>query len=398
MPVSQSSPSPALIDHFLDLEDPRIDRRKDHPLINILFIAICAVLGGANGWRSIETFAHAKKQWFEQFLDLPEGDHPVPSDDTYRRTISRLDPEALEDAFHSWVASMARQVDGAIIALDGKTVRGSSDRDTRTLEEHGRPLGALHLVSAWASEQRLVLAQKAVDEKTNEITVLPDLLDLLEIEGCLVTIDAMGTQTDIAEAIVDRGGDYVLALKSNHKRLYDDVRTFFEEAAGRGFLGIDHDANRQVDGGHGRIEVRRCWVVEDIGWLDRRDQWPGLRSIAMIEADRSENRWDEASRKRVWTTTTQRRFYISSLSADAERMAQAVRSHWSIENRLHWVLDVSFREDASRIRKGSGPENVAVLRRIALNLVRQDDRPGSLRQKRKRAGWDDTYREEILGI
>ncbi len=336
MPVSQSSPSPALIDHFLDLEDPRIDRRKDHPLINILSIAICAVLGGANGWRSIETFAHAKKQWFEQFLDLPEGDHPVPSDDTYRRTISRLDPEALEDAFHSWVASMARQVDGAIIALDGKTVRGSSDRDTRTLEEHGRPLGALHLrrnfcVSAWASEQRLVLAQKAVDEKTNEITVLPDLLGLLEIEGCLVTIDAMDTQTDIAEAIVDRGGDYVLALKSNHKRLYDrlydDVRTFFEEAAGRGFLGIDHDADRQVDGGHGRIEVRRCRTVEDIGWLDRRDQWPGLRSIAMIKADRSENRWDEASRKRVWTTTTQRRFYISSLPADAERMAQAVRSH-----------------------------------------------------------------------
>jgi predicted transposase YbfD/YdcC len=243
-----------------------------------------------------------------------------------------------------------------------------------------------------------VLAQKAVDEKTNEITVLPDLLGLLEIEGCLVTIDAMGTQTDIAEAIVDRGGDYVLALKSNHKRLYDDVRTFFEEAAGRGFLGIDHDADRQVDGGHGRIEVRRCWAVEDIGWLDRRDQWPGLRSIAMIEADRSENRWDEASRRRVWTTTTQRRFYISSLLADAERIAQAVRSHWSIENRLHWVLDVSFREDASRIRKGDGPENVAVLRRIALNLVRQDDRPGSLRQKRKRAGWDDTYREEILGI
>jgi predicted transposase YbfD/YdcC len=181
------------------------------------------------------------------------------------------------------VASIARPVDVEIFALDGKTVRGSSDRDTRTLEEHGRPLGALHLrrnfcVSAWASEQRLVLAQKlmlaqkAVDEKTNEITVLPDLLGLLEIEGCLVTIDAMGTQTDIAEAIVDRGGDYVLALKRNRKRLYDDVRTFFEESANRGFLGIDHDADRQVDGGHGRIELRRCWATEDIGWLDRRDQ------------------------------------------------------------------------------------------------------------------------------
>ena len=404
MSVSQPSPSPALIDYFQDLEDPRIDRRKDHPLINILFIAICAVLGGAEGWRSIETFGHAKKRWFERYLELPDGEHPVPSDDTYRRTISRLDSEAFEAAFHTWVASIAKRTRGEVIALDGKTVRGSSDRDASTLEEDGGPLGALHLVSAWASEQRLVLAQKAVDAKTNEITVLPDLLRLLEIRGCLVTIDerrnfcVMGTQKEVAEQIVEHGGDYVLALKSNHPRLYGDVSTFFDEAMTRNFRGIDHDTGRQVDGGHGRVEVRRCWATEDIGWLDRRDQWPGLRSIAVIEAERSENRWDEDAGTRVWSTTTQRRYYISSLPANAKRIAEAVRSHWGIENKVHWVLDVSFREDDCRIRKGDGPENVAVLRRIAMNLVRQDDRPGSLRQKRKRAGWDDTYREEILGI
>jgi predicted transposase YbfD/YdcC len=388
-----------LIDYFQDLEDPRMDRRKDHPLVNILFIAICAVLSGAEGWRSIETFGEAKQRWLAQFLHLPEGDHPVPSDDTYRRTISRLDPEAFETAFRSWVASVAKQIDGEVLALDGKTLRGSYDRDGEVLQSKGSSQEPLHLVSAWASEQRLVLAQETVEDKTNEITVLPDLLEVLEVEGCLVTIDAMGTQREIAEQITGRGGEYVLALKSNHPRLYGDVTSFFEDAVDRGLPGMDLSASvRQVDGGHGRVEVRRCWVTDDIDWLDRRDRWAGLQSLAMVEAQRSENRWDEDGSERIWARTTQRRYYISSLPADARRIAQAVRSHWGIENSVHWVLDVSFREDASRIRKGEGPKNVGVLRRIAMNLVRQDERPGSLRQKRKRAGWDDAYREEILGI
>jgi predicted transposase YbfD/YdcC len=388
-----------LIDYFQDLEDPRMDRRKDHPLVNILFIAICAVLSGAEGWRSIETFGEAKQRWLAQFLHLPEGDHPVPSDDTYRRTISRLDPEAFETAFRSWVASVAKRIDGEVLALDGKTLRGSYDRDGEVLQSSGSSQEPLHLVSAWASEQRLVLAQETVEDKTNEITVLPDLLEVLEVEGCLVTIDAMGTQREIAEQITSRGGEYVLALKSNHPRLYGDVTSFFEDAVDRGLPGMDLSASvRQVDGGHGRVEVRRCWVTDDIDWLDRRDRWAGLQSLAMVEAQRSENRWDEDGSERIWARTTQRRYYISSLPADARRIAQAVRSHWGIENSVHWVLDVSFREDASRIRKGEGPKNVGVLRRIAMNLVRQDERPGSLRQKRKRAGWDDAYREEILGI
>lgn len=376
-----------------------MDRRKDHPLVNILFIAICAVLSGAEGWRSIETFGEAKQRWLAQFLHLPAGDHPVPSDDTYRRTISRLDPEAFETAFRSWVASVAKRIDGEVLALDGKTLRGSYDRDGEVLQSKGSSQEPLHLVSAWASEQRLVLAQETVEDKTNEITVLPDLLEVLEVEGCLVTIDAMGTQREIAEQITSRGGEYVLALKSNHPRLYGDVTSFFEDAVDRGLPGMDLSASvRQVDGGHGRVEVRRCWVTDDIDWLDRRDRWAGLQSLAMVEAQRSENRWDEDVSERIWTRTTQRRYYISSLPADARRIARAVRSHWGIENSVHWVLDVSFREDASRIRKGEGPKNVGVLRRIAMNLVRQDERPGSLRQKRKRAGWDDAYREEILGI
>lgn len=394
----------SLIDYFQDLEDPRIDRTKRHPLINVLFMAICAVLGDAEGWEDIETFAKSKQAWFAQYLKLPEGPHPVPSDDTFRRTISRLDPAAFEEAFRRWVAAVAKRIGGEIIALDGKTVRGSYNRDTDTLASEGAPQKPLHMVSAWASEQRLVLAQEVVGDKTNEISVLPDLLEVLELEGCLVTIDAMGTQKDIAEQIVGRGGDYVLALKSNHPHLYDDVRTFFEEATARDFRRIEHQSSREVDGAHGRIEVRRCWATGDIAWLARADRWPGLRSIAMVEAERSEHRWDEEAGGRAWTTTTQRRYYISSLApAEAEenlakRIAVAARSHWSIENRVHWVLDVSFGEDRSRIRKRHGPENVSVLRRIAMNLVRQDKRRGSLRQKRKRAGWDDTYREEILGI
>ena len=404
MTLSQTPPTPALIDYFQDLEDPRLDRTKRHPLINIIFIAICAMVSDADSWASIETFAQAKREWLAKYLDLPDGSHPVPSDDTFRRTISRLDPEAFEGAFRRWVTSVARRIDGETVALDGKTLRGSYDRDADRLASDRAPQKPLHLVSAWASEQRLVLAQARVDAKTNEITVLPDLLEVLELEGCLVTIDGrrnfcvMGTQKDIAEQITGRGGDYVLALKSNHPQLYDDVRTFFEEAIARNFHLIEHDSTHQVDGGHRRIEVRRCWAAGDISWLARRDRWPGLRSIALVEAQRSEDRWDEEVGERTSMNAVQRRYYISSLPADAKRIAEAVRSHWGIENKVHWVLDVSFGEDASRIRKGHGPENVGVLRRIAMNLVRQDDRPGSLRQKRKRAGWDDAYREEILAI
>jgi predicted transposase YbfD/YdcC len=284
------------------------------------------------------------------------------------------------------------------IALDGKTLRGSADRDRETIRRNGAAKAPIQLVSAWARDKGLTLAQEPVEEGTNEISALPDVLEALELSGALVTIDAIGTQKEIAEQITGRGGEYVLALKSNHPRLYGDVKSYFEDAVDRELPGMSVDKEAEVDGGHGRVEVRRCWATDDIEWLDARDQWPGLRSLAMIKAQRSESTWDEELEKRVWTESTERRYYISSLPADAERVAQAVRSHWGIENKVHWVLDVSFGEDGSRIRKGEGPRNVGLLRRIAMNALRQTPADESIKGRRKKAGWDEEYLEKVLGI
>lgn len=391
-----------LLDYFTDLEDPRVDRTKRHPLINVLFIAICAVISGGEGWADMETFGYSKRRWLARFLDLSNG---TPSDDTFRRVISRLDPRRFEERFRQWTAAVARRigrargkVEGEVIALDGKTLRGSVDKDQSTVARRGGPKAPLHLVSAWASEQRLVLAQEEVGEKTNEISALPEVLRALELSGCLVTIDAMGTQKEIANQIRTQGGDYVLALKSNHPRLYGDVKAFFEDAIDRDLLGVEPDHASQVDGGHGRVEVRRCWATGDVDWLDARDKWSGLSSLAMVEARRGEARWDEEAEKWSWTETTERRYYISSLPAGAKQIAEAVRSHWGIENRVHWVLDMSFGEDRSRIRKGHGPENVGLLRRIAMNALRQMSDRESLKGRRKKAGWDEDYLEKVLGF
>ena len=413
MPMSTAR-KPPLIDHFADLEDPRIDRTKDHPLINVLFIAICAVISGAEGWTDMETFGESKRKWLAQFLDLSNG---TPSDDTFRRVISRLDPTAFEDRFRRWTAAVGRRIEqedsknegsgssseAGVVALDGKTLRGSADRDKSTLaregtSREGTSKAPLHLVSAWASDKRLVLAQERVEEKTNEINALPEVLDALDLEDSLVTIDAIGTQKDIARQIQNQGGDYVLALKSNHPRLYGDVKGFFADAVDRGLLGMDPDQTREVDGGHGRVEVRQCWATGDVEWLDDRDKWPSLSSLAMVEARRSESTWDEEAEQWTWKETTERRYYISSLSPSAERIGKAVRSHWGIENQVHWVLDVSFQEDSSRIRKGNAPKNVGLLRRIAMNALRQMEDRKSLKARRKKAGWDERYLEKILGF
>lgn len=387
-----------LLDYFADLEDPRIDRTKDHPLINVVFIAICAVISGAEGWTDMETFGNSKRRWLSQFLDVSEG---TPSDDTFRRVISRLDPEAFEERFRQWTAAVARRIGQSEedqIALDGKTLRGSVDRDKDTTSRRGEPKAPLHLVSAWASEQRLTLAQETVGEKTNEISALPDILEVLELSGCLVTIDAMGTQKDIAEQIEEQGADYILALKSNHPRLYGDVKSYFEDAVDRELTGMSVEEDAQVDGGHGRVEVRRCWTTDDVDWLDARDKWAGLSSLAMVEARRSESKWDEEAEKWTWVETTERRYYISSLSSDAEQVADAVRSHWGIENQVHWVLDVSFGEDESQIRKGHAPRNVGLLRRIAMNALRQAPAEESVKGRRKKAAWNEEYLEEVLGF
>ena len=382
MSTAQKRP---LMDYFTDLEDPRIDRTKDHPLINVLFIAICAVMSGGEGWTDMETFGESKQEWLGQFLDLTNG---TPSDDTFRRVISRLNPSGLEDRFRRWTAAVSQRISAAgsgngegsgdqesgdqeVIALDGKTLRGSVDRDKATVAKEGSAIGPLHLVSAWASERGLALAQEIVGEKTNEISALPEILEALYLEGCLVTIDAMGTQKDIAEKIRDQGGDYVLALKSNHPRLYGDVKSYFTGAVDRDLPGMDPEETEQTDGGHGRVEVRRCWATGDTSWLDDRDKWEGLKSLAMVEAQRSVAQWDEETQQWNWEESTERRYYISSLPPEASRIGEAVRAHWGIENQVHWTLDVSFHEDESRIRKENGPENVGVLRRIAMNALRQ---------------------------
>lgn len=370
------TPAP-LLHYFEALKDPRVDRSKLHSLSEIIFIAIAGTIAGAEGWRELEAFAHAKRHWLTRYLALPHG---PPSDDTFRRVISRLDPVVFEDGFRAWMRAAVTASAGQLVCLDGKTLRGSYD--------HHDGQAPLHLVSAWAAHNRMVLAQEAVSDHGNEITALPDLLAILDLRGCIVTIDAMGTQRVIAEQIQQQRGDYVLALKSNHPTLYEDVRTFFEEAHAHDFRGLAHDAVKQTDGGHGRVEERRLWCTDDIAWLRHQDRWAGLRSLVRPDARRLVG--DHAS--------LETRYYISSLPADAERLLAAIRGHWGIENGLHWVLDMSFNEDRSRVRKAYGAQNLGLLRRIALNLLRQEPSRGSLKGKRKRAGWDDTYLARILQL
>ena len=371
-------PLPALLDYFQELDDPRVERSKLHNLIDIVFIAICAVLCGAEGWKDIEAFGQVKEPWLRKYLELPNG---LPSDDTFRRVIARLKPSQFEACLRRWIATVIEASDGELISIDGKTLRGSYDRSESK--------AAIHMVSAWAGVNRLLLAQRKVSDKSNEITAIPELLEVLELQGTVVTIDAMGTQRAIARQIIDAGGDYVLALKSNQGLLYEDVRTYFEEAQAQRFQGIAHDYYTETDGGHGRIEVRQCWCSDDVAWLAQLAKWKGLRSIVLVEARRIEGQAERL----------QRRLYIASVPADARRLAAAVRGHWGIENRLHWVLDVTFGEDASRIRRGDGAENFGLLRRVALNLLGQEQTiKASLKNKRKRAGWDSAYLEKVLGL
>ena len=369
-------PKFSIAEHFETVEDPRIERSKAHLLIDILTIAILAVICGADGWVGIETYGKAKYQWLKSFLALPNG---IPSHDTFARVFARLNPEQLQESFLSWVKAVSRVSEGEVIAIDGKTVRRSYDK--------GKNQGAIHMVSAWASQNRLVLGQKKVDDKSNEITAIPELLKILDINGCIVTIDAMGTQKAIAKQIIEQGGDYVLALKGNQGNLFEDVQQIFEQAQAQDFQEIEHDFHQTIDGGHGRIEKRRCWALGQVEHLIDSEQWSQFTSIAMVE---SERQCEGQISREV-------RYYISSLSPDAQKLAESIRSHWTIENPLHWVLDVAFREDECRIRTGHAAENFALLRHLALSALNQETSAKlGIKNKRGRAGWDNDYLLKVL--
>jgi predicted transposase YbfD/YdcC len=366
------------VEHFGTLPDPRVDRTKLHPLLDILVIAVCAVIAGAEGWEDIAEFGRLKEPFFRERLGLTLP-HGIPSPDTFRRVLARVDPDAFGRAFLAWTQTLRVQTKGEILALDGKTLRHSFDTAAGQ--------AAIHLVSAWAAQNRLVLAQVKVDDKSNEIPAFPALLALLDLRECTVTIDAMGCQKEIARQIIDQGGDYVLALKGNQGQLFEAVQEFFADATPQGFAGIRgrHHATTEKD--HGRIEQRSYWLVEKIDWLEGREEWAGLRGIGMVESMRRIGEQVE----------TERRYFLCSQGGSARKFGRAVRHHWGIENSEHYVLDVSMDEDACRIRRENGAENFATLRHIALNLVRRErTATRGVKARLKRAGWDEEYLLRVL--
>jgi predicted transposase YbfD/YdcC len=375
----ERDPATSIDKYFSNLADPRIDRTKRHKLLDILVITICAVICGADNWVEVELFGNAKRAWFEKFLELPNG---VPAHDTFWRVFARLEPEQFKECFVNWIMAVSEVTHGQVVAVDGKTLRRS----------HDKALGkeAISMVSAWAAANGLVLGQVKVDEKSNEITAIPELLHRLALSGCIVTIDALGCQKEIAEIIVDQAADYILALKENHGQLYEDVIRLFADLEQSQFKAYAYTYDRTVNKNHGRLEIRQCWVIADpevLRYLRGAADWKKLRSVVKVQSERrigAEN-------------SLQDRYFISCLAGDAKHLLRSVRSHWSIENSLHWVLDIAFREDDSRIRKDHGPQNFAILRHIALNLLKQDTSvKAGIKARRLKAGWDEAYLLKLL--
>ena len=358
---------------FSDLPDPRVQGRCEHKLMDILIIAVCAALCGADSWVGVETVARAKEAWFRQFLKLENG---IPSHDTFGDVFAKIDSEAFQTRFMHWVEAVFRLTKGQVVALDGKTLRGSHKR------EAGKE--AIHLVNAWAVSNGIVLGQRKVDGKTNEITAIPELLRLLNVAGCIVTIDAMGCQKAIAQTIRDEKADYVLRVKDNQSKLKQDIEDWFAYGDHQQFAGMQVDFHQTTHKTSGRIDIRRCWAVHDplaFEHVRHYDGWTALHSIVRIQRER-----------RIGEQVThETAYYISSLPADAARLLLATQHHWAIENSFHWVMDVTFGEDRSRIRNEDSAENMAVLRTIALNLLKRDPSKSSLRQKRFRAAMDNDF-------
>ena len=369
-------------EHFADLPDPRRAQGRRHRLSDMIVIAVCAVICCADSWADVADFGNAKRKWFETFLDLPHG---IPCQDTFERVFARLDPGAFERCFMSWTEALSGSSRGKLVAIDGKRIR----RSFAHAWDHST---ATHLVSAFVHENAMVLGQLSVDCKENEIVAIPKLLELLDLTGATVTIDAMGCQTEIAGKIVQNGGDYLLAVKENQPALHEALKRNLDEMILEKFADVRHGFVQTVDGDHGRIETRRVWVTDQLDEVleeSQRTRWTGLRSIAAVEAMR------EVPLK---PTSIERRYFISSIAGtDASRMAEAIRGHWSVENKLHWVLDVSFAEDQSRQRKDHSAENFSRLRRVALNLLRQEKtKKRGIKGKRLNAAWDHDYLLKLL--
>lgn len=374
--MREPAPCHTICECFSPVDDPRIERNKKHLLLDIIAIAICAVVSGADDWVAVAEFGQNKIDWLRQFLALPHG---IPSHDTFGKVFARICPNQFSQCFLDWVQQVFEVTDGQIIPIDGKTLRRSHDRSG------GK--AAIHMVSAWAAANQIVLGQVKTEEKSNEITAIPQLLRLLDIKGCIVTIDAMGCQTEIAAQIIDQQGDYVLALKGNQSSVHDAVIAFFQDPRLEQDPDFTLHHHQSTDGGHGRVEIRRYRCCSDIDWLDETGRWKDLQSICEVTSERHVG--NEISQEI--------RYFIGSIKPDPKLWARAVRDHWGIENKLHWRLDVAFREDDSRVRKGHGPENFAVLRHLALNLITQEtSTKASIKSKRYRAALSDEYRLKVL--
>jgi predicted transposase YbfD/YdcC len=376
MPAHPATPS--LLEYFVDLPDPRIDRCKEHSLIDIIAIAILAMICGADHFTEMEEFGKRKQVWLKTFLELKNG---IPTHDTFARVFARINPSAFQERFVRWVQAIASLTEGEVIAIDGKTARRSHHKQSG--------IRAMHLVSAWATRNRLTLGQVKVDEKSNEITAVPELLRLLAIKGCIVTVDALNTQKEIASEICEQGANYLLALKENHPTLHNEVVGIFEAVYKDDNSDGAVSITESRETGHGRTETRRCRSIEAPEWLSGFSEWKNLKSLVMVESTR------EIKDQKM----TEHRYYLASFAANAEIAAQAVRNHWGIENTLHWSLDVTFREDDSRVRVGHASENLALVRKMTHNLLQQEKSlKRGIKTKRLVAALDDSYLLKVLGV
>lgn len=370
-----------LLEIISTLEDPRMGNKISHKMIDIVVIAVCGTLCGAESWTEIELFGQEKEEWLRQYLELPNG---IPAHDTFRYFFMKLDPQQFQRCFIEWTGELREEFEGEGISIDGKTVRHSYDNF------NGQ--GAIHMVSAWANENEIVLGQIKVDEKSNEITAIPQLLQVLELKGCIVTMDAMGCQKEIVKEVREQGAEYLVALKENQGHLYEDTQYLFEDMEKYEFDSktYAHDYHKAVTKGHGRIDIRECWVVSDPEILSRfrsSANWKDLKVVIQVKRERREGE----------KVSKETKYYISSLAASAKYLLNRIRGHWGIENRLHWVLDVVFKEDASRVRSENSAENYAIVRQVALNLLRQEKTyKRSVKGKRLRCALNEDYLSLVL--